>query len=153
MSDLLKVESGGQPPYALVIDPDLWGEVEVIMIPPQLRLQLGHLQTWEWEHWHPGSGLRTVRRGFTDEHTCRSNAMSWTMMSDVHDHEEHVHNTDVRLAFCWAFLITDLEDNVVEFQTGFTCAEDAKRAARRWIRQNYHRWGPRTEVLDGDIIP
>ena len=44
-----------------VIDPDLWSEVEVIMIPPRLRLQVGHMQTWEWEHWHPGRSLRTTR--------------------------------------------------------------------------------------------
>ena len=122
---------------SMVIDPDLWSEVEVIMIPPRLRLQLGHMQTWEWEHWHAGRSLRTTRRGFTNEHDCRGNAEGWAMMSDLHDRALHRHHTKVRMVFCWAFLITDLDGNVVEFQIGFNYAEDAKRASREWMREVY----------------
>ena len=133
----------------LVTDPDLWSEVEVIMIPPRLRLQLGHLLTWEWEHWHPGRCLRTRRQGFTTESDCRTNAGLWAMMSDVHDRDMHTHNTKVRSVFSWAFLITDLDGQVVEFQIGFNYAEEAKRAAREWMRDGYT--GQNGETGGGDV--
>ena len=68
------------------------------------------------------------------------------MMSDLHDRDEHRHHTKVRIVFCWAFLITDLDGKVVEFQIGFNYAEDAKSAAREWMRDGYT--GPDQEEYD-----